>query len=179
MASLRLVSPNCISGEGSANCSGLNDGQWHEVRFLAKENFAVLTIDGDEASAVRTNSPLQVKTGEKYFFGGFLNHMSNASHSALQPSFQGCMQLIQVDDQLVNLYEVAQRKPGSFANVTIDMCAIIDRKHCEQQLDNRQKLQLSMLPLLSCSTQMISVFSQPQYVVPSKDHSVPDGIIRD
>ncbi|XP_029391390.1 contactin-associated protein-like 2 isoform X1 [Mus pahari] len=114
--------------------SGLNDGQWHEVRFLAKENFAVLTIDGDEASAVRTNSPLQVKTGEKYFFGGFLNHMSNASYSALQPSFQGCMQLIQVDDQLVNLYEVAQRKPGSFANVTIDMCAIIDRcvpNHCE------------------------------------------------
>lgn len=50
--------------------SDLNDGQWHEVRFLAKENFAVLTIDGDEASAVRTNSPLQVKTGEKYFFGG-------------------------------------------------------------------------------------------------------------
>ncbi|KAM7325704.1 hypothetical protein ACRRTK_015957 [Alexandromys fortis] len=50
--------------------SGLNDGQWHEVRFLAKENFAVLTIDGDEASAVRTNSPLQVRTGEKYFLGG-------------------------------------------------------------------------------------------------------------
>lgn len=48
----------------------MNDGQWHEVRFLAKENFAILTIDGDEASAVRTNSPLQVKTGEKYFFGG-------------------------------------------------------------------------------------------------------------
>uniref|UniRef100_A0A8C2UK34 Contactin associated protein 2 n=1 Tax=Chinchilla lanigera TaxID=34839 RepID=A0A8C2UK34_CHILA len=114
--------------------SGLNDGQWHEVRFLAKENFAILTIDGDEASAVRTNSPLQVKTGEKYFFGGFLNQKSNSSHSVLQPSFQGCMQLIQVDDQLVNLYEVAQRKPGSFANVSIDMCAIIDRcvpNHCE------------------------------------------------
>ncbi|XP_055445388.1 contactin-associated protein-like 2 [Bubalus kerabau] len=107
--------------------SGLNDGQWHEVRFLAKENFAVLTIDGDEASAVRTNSPLQVKTGEKYFFGGYLNQMNNSSHSVLQPSFQGCMQLIQVDDQLVNLSEVAQRRPGSFANVSIDMCAIIDR----------------------------------------------------
>ncbi|ELW72858.1 Contactin-associated protein-like 2 [Tupaia chinensis] len=60
--------------------------------------------------------------------------MNNSSHSVLQPSFQGCMQLIQVDDQLVNLYEVAQRKPGSFANVSIDMCAIIDRcvpNHCE------------------------------------------------
>nr|XP_008531862.1 PREDICTED: contactin-associated protein-like 2 [Equus przewalskii] len=122
------TAPTCRRG------SGLNDGQWHEVRFLAKENFAILTIDGDEASAVRTNSPLQVKTGEKYFFGGFLNQMNNSSHSVLQPSFQGCMQLIQVDDQLVNLYEVAQRRPGSFANVSIDMCAIIDRcvpNHCE------------------------------------------------
>ncbi|ETE62747.1 hypothetical protein L345_11495, partial [Ophiophagus hannah] len=46
----------------------LCDGQWHEVRFLAKENFAVLTIDGDEASSVRSNSPLKVLTGEKYLF---------------------------------------------------------------------------------------------------------------
>ncbi|EGV95694.1 Contactin-associated protein-like 2 [Cricetulus griseus] len=61
---------NCPVKPGGIIGSGLNDGQWHEVRFLAKENFAVLTIDGDEASAVRTNSPLQVKTGEKYFFGG-------------------------------------------------------------------------------------------------------------
>jgi contactin associated protein-like 2 len=60
-------------------------------------------------------------------FTGFLNSMNNSSQSVLQPSFQGCMQLIQVDDQLVNLYDVAQRKPGSFANVSIDMCAIIDR----------------------------------------------------
>ncbi|TEA23587.1 hypothetical protein DBR06_SOUSAS910294, partial [Sousa chinensis] len=56
----------------------------------------------------------------------YRNQMNNSSHSVLQPSFQGCMQLIQVDDQLVNLYEVAQRRPGSFANVSIDMCAIID-----------------------------------------------------
>lgn len=50
--------------------AGLCDGQWHEVRFLAKENFAVLTIDGDESSSVRSNSPLKVLTGEKYLFGG-------------------------------------------------------------------------------------------------------------
>lgn len=54
--------------------SGLNDGEWHDVRFLAKENFAMLTIDGDEASAVRTNSPVQITTGSTYHFGGaFLN----------------------------------------------------------------------------------------------------------
>ncbi|ROJ70137.1 Contactin-associated protein-like 2 [Anabarilius grahami] len=50
--------------------SGLNDGEWHDVRFLAKENFAMLTIDGDEASAVRTNSPVQITTGSTYHFGG-------------------------------------------------------------------------------------------------------------
>ncbi|XP_026537710.1 contactin-associated protein-like 2 [Notechis scutatus] len=101
----------------------LCDGQWHEVRFLAKENFAVLTIDGDEASSVRSNSPLKVLTGEKYLFGGFL-----------QRSFQGCMQFIHVDDQLVDLHAIEQRKLGSFANISIDMCAIIDRcvpNHCE------------------------------------------------
>ncbi|XP_039186083.1 contactin-associated protein-like 2 [Crotalus tigris] len=96
--------------------AGFCDGQWHEVRFLAKENFAVLIIDGDEASSVRSNSPLKVLTGEKYLFGGFL-----------QQSFQGCMQFIHVDDQLVDLHAIEQRKLGSFANISIDMCAIIDR----------------------------------------------------
>uniref|UniRef100_A0A8C2Y7M1 Contactin associated protein 2 n=1 Tax=Coturnix japonica TaxID=93934 RepID=A0A8C2Y7M1_COTJA len=114
--------------------SGLNDGQWHEVRFLAKENFAVLTIDRDEASAVRTNSPLQVRTGEKYLFGGFPLQMNDSDHSPFHHSFQGCMQFIHVDDQLVDLQAVEQGQLGSFANVSIDMCAIIDRcvpNHCE------------------------------------------------
>lgn len=50
--------------------SGLNDGEWHDVRFLAKENFAMLTIDGDESSAVRTNAVLHITTGGIYHFGG-------------------------------------------------------------------------------------------------------------
>ncbi|RXN00545.1 Contactin-associated protein-like 2 [Acipenser ruthenus] len=108
--------------------SGLHDGQWHNVRFLAKENFAMLTIDGDEASAVRTNSPLYIKTGNKYYFGGYFPQMSNSSRSPVQRSFQGCMQLIHVDDQMADLHAVEQGKLGSFENVSIDMCAIIDRK---------------------------------------------------
>ncbi|XP_042658575.1 contactin-associated protein-like 2, partial [Tyto alba] len=115
-----------VSGVLCTGGSGLSDRQWHEVRFLAKENFAVLTIDGDEASAVRTNSPLQVKTGEKYLFGGFPIQMNDSDHSLFQHSFQGCMQFIHVDDQLVDLHAVEQGQLGSFANVTIDMCAIID-----------------------------------------------------
>uniref|UniRef100_A0A8C1GSC1 Contactin associated protein 2 n=1 Tax=Cyprinus carpio TaxID=7962 RepID=A0A8C1GSC1_CYPCA len=102
-----------------ASGSGLNDGEWHDVRFLAKENFAMLTIDGDEASAVRTNSPVQITTGSTYHFGG--------KASPVQRSFQGCMQLIQVDDQLADLTAVEQGRMGAFENVSLDMCAIIDR----------------------------------------------------
>ncbi|XP_022539171.2 contactin-associated protein-like 2a isoform X2 [Astyanax mexicanus] len=114
-----------------ASGSGLNDGEWHDVRFLAKENFAMLTVDGDEASAVRTNTPIQITTGGTYHFGGYFLR-TQASPS--QRSFQGCMQLIQVDDQLADLTAVEQGRLGAFENVSLDMCAIIDRcmpNHCE------------------------------------------------
>ncbi|XP_067234833.1 contactin-associated protein-like 2a [Chanodichthys erythropterus] len=114
-----------------ASGSGLNDGEWHDVRFLAKENFAMLTIDGDEASAVRTNSPVQITTGSTYHFGGYF---LRTRASPIQRSFQGCMQLIQVDDQLADLTAVEQGRMGAFENVSLDMCAIIDRcmpNYCE------------------------------------------------
>uniref|UniRef100_A0AAQ4QK88 Contactin associated protein 2 n=1 Tax=Gasterosteus aculeatus aculeatus TaxID=481459 RepID=A0AAQ4QK88_GASAC len=50
--------------------SGLNDGQWHAIRLVAKENFAMLTIDGEEASAVRSTLPLTITTGGTYHLGG-------------------------------------------------------------------------------------------------------------
>ncbi|MFT7809130.1 contactin-associated protein-like 2 [Arapaima gigas] len=56
--------------------------------------------------------------------GGYFRHTGPAP---LQRSFQGCMQLIHVDDQLANLHAVEQGTLGSFENVSLDMCAIIDR----------------------------------------------------
>lgn len=54
--------------------SGLNDGQWHSIRFVAKENFAMLTVDGEEASAVRSTSALIINTGGTYHLGGEGQH---------------------------------------------------------------------------------------------------------
>uniref|UniRef100_A0A667YI79 Contactin associated protein 2 n=1 Tax=Myripristis murdjan TaxID=586833 RepID=A0A667YI79_9TELE len=111
--------------------SGLNDGQWHAVRLVAKANFAMLTIDGDEASAVRTTSPLTITTGGTYHLGGyFLQTLFPPS----QRSFQGCMQAILLDDQPADLHAVEKGIVGAFENVSLDMCAIIDRcmpNHCE------------------------------------------------
>ncbi|KAK3541045.1 hypothetical protein QTP86_012344 [Hemibagrus guttatus] len=114
-----------------ASGSGLNDGEWHDVRFLAKENFAMLTIDGDESLAVKTNALIHITTGGLYHFGGYF---LQTQVSPSQRSFQGCMQLIQVDDQLADISAVEQGVIGAFENVSLDMCAIIDRclpNHCE------------------------------------------------
>uniref|UniRef100_A0A7N8WYI2 Contactin associated protein 2b n=1 Tax=Mastacembelus armatus TaxID=205130 RepID=A0A7N8WYI2_9TELE len=111
--------------------SGLNDGQWHTVHVNALENYAMLTIDGDEASTVRTAIPIQIQTGGTYYFGGYFLHPNNRSP---QHSFQGCMQMIHIDDHLADLRAVEQGHIGTFENVSLDMCAIIDRcvlNHCE------------------------------------------------
>uniref|UniRef100_A0A8C6MEU5 Contactin associated protein 2 n=1 Tax=Nothobranchius furzeri TaxID=105023 RepID=A0A8C6MEU5_NOTFU len=115
--------------------SGLNDGQWHALRLVAKESFAMLTVDGDEMSAVRSTSPLSITTGGTYHLGG--KGQLNTITTPFPPSkrsFQGCMQAILVDDQPADLHAVEKGTVGAFENVSLDMCAIIDRcmpNHCE------------------------------------------------
>ncbi|MED6271874.1 Contactin-associated protein-like 2 [Characodon lateralis] len=91
----------------------------------------MLTVDGDEASTVRTAIPAQIKTGGTYYFGGYF---SQTNRRLLQRSFQGCIQMILIDDHLVDLQAVEEGRIGTFENVSLDMCAIIDRcvpNHCE------------------------------------------------
>uniref|UniRef100_A0A8C7ZEV1 Contactin associated protein 2 n=1 Tax=Oryzias sinensis TaxID=183150 RepID=A0A8C7ZEV1_9TELE len=115
--------------------SGLNDGQWHAVRLVAKENFAMLTVDGEETSAVRSTSPLSINTGRTYHLGGKAHFIIvNTLFPPSQHTFQGCMQAILVDDQPADLHAVEKGTVGAFENVSLDMCAIIDRcmpNHCE------------------------------------------------
>lgn len=59
--------------------SGLNDGQWHAIRLVAKDNFAMLTIDGDDTSAARSASPLAINTGGTYHLGGEGQHAAVTS----------------------------------------------------------------------------------------------------
>lgn len=72
--------------------SGLNDGQWHAVRLVAKENYAMLTIDGEEASSVRSTSPLTINTGGTYHLGG-KGHLNTP---------------LQVSATLITLYSLTQ-----------------------------------------------------------------------
>ncbi|KAM8810937.1 contactin-associated protein-like 2 [Eudromia elegans] len=97
----------------------MQDGHAHllEIRNFGRDESCVT-----DAPSVHTNQ------------SRFPVQMNDSDPSLFQHSFQGCMQFIHVDDQLVDLQAVEQGKLGSFANVTIDMCAIIDRcvpNHCE------------------------------------------------
>ncbi|KAK7944742.1 hypothetical protein WMY93_000470 [Mugilogobius chulae] len=73
---------------------------------------------------VRTAIPIQIQTGGNYYFGGYFERTNSLS---LQRSFQGCMQMIHIDDHLADLKAVEQGRMGSFENVSLDMCAIVDR----------------------------------------------------
>lgn len=57
------------------------------------------------------------------FSGYFLQTLFPPS----QRFFQGCMQAILVDDQPADLHAVEKGTMGAFENVSLDMCAIIDR----------------------------------------------------
>lgn len=75
----RFSKDNWISAPAPG--SALNDGQWHAIRLVAKENFAMLTIDGEEASAVRSTSPLTITTGGTYHLGGKGHHNAHQHRS--------------------------------------------------------------------------------------------------
>ncbi|KAK3515127.1 hypothetical protein QTP70_007217 [Hemibagrus guttatus] len=74
---------------------------------------------GDKVREARLRWFGHVQRRDSYFL------QTQASPS--QRSFQGCMQLIQVDDHLADLVALERGMLGAFENVSLDMCAIIDR----------------------------------------------------
>uniref|UniRef100_A0A3B4Y4S8 Contactin-associated protein-like 4 n=1 Tax=Seriola lalandi dorsalis TaxID=1841481 RepID=A0A3B4Y4S8_SERLL len=114
--------------------SGLNDGQWHSVEMNSRPDHLSITVDKDEGATAHTSIPLPLTTESQLFFGGCPAQQS--SHYCRNPfnMFQGCMRLLTLDDQPVDLIKVQQRLLGNYSHLQIDMCGIIDRcspSHCE------------------------------------------------
>uniref|UniRef100_A0A671YUM3 Contactin-associated protein-like 4 n=1 Tax=Sparus aurata TaxID=8175 RepID=A0A671YUM3_SPAAU len=115
-----------ISGGGRAQedamrkSSGLNDGQWHSVELNSREDQLSITVDKDEGATAHVSIPLPL-TGSQECRNPFR-------------VFQGCMRLLTLDNQPVDLIKVQQRLLGNYSHLQIDMCGIIDRcspSHCE------------------------------------------------
>uniref|UniRef100_A0AAQ6ICF3 Contactin associated protein like 3 n=1 Tax=Anabas testudineus TaxID=64144 RepID=A0AAQ6ICF3_ANATE len=117
--------------------SGLNDGQWHSVKLISRQDRLSITVDKDEGATAHTSIPLPLTTDSQLFFGGKKTCIIWAfSRQCRNPFkvFQGCMRLLTLDDQCVDLIKVQQRLLGNYSRLQIDICGITDRcspSHCE------------------------------------------------
>ncbi|XP_034753731.1 contactin-associated protein-like 4 [Etheostoma cragini] len=114
--------------------SALNDGQWHSVELISRPGHLTVSVDAGEGATAHASPPFLVTTGSQLFFGGC--PAEGSSQDCMNPfkAFQGCMRLLTVDNQPVDLIMVQQRLMGNYSNLQIDMCGIIDRcspSHCE------------------------------------------------
>ncbi|XP_074857379.1 contactin-associated protein-like 5 [Carettochelys insculpta] len=114
--------------------SNLHDGLWHSISINARRHRITLTLDNDVASAAHATTPLQIYSGNSYYFGGCPDNFT--SSQCLNPitAFQGCMRLISIDNQPKDLILVQQGALGNFSDLHIDLCDIKDRclpNYCE------------------------------------------------
>ncbi|XP_068183216.1 contactin-associated protein-like 4 [Antennarius striatus] len=107
--------------------SALNDGQWHSVKLTSRRGRLTVAVDGDEASSAHAAPSFSFTQGSWLFFGSC--PAEQIVHDCINPftDFQGCMRLLTVNDQSVDLIMVQQRLMGNYSHLQIDMCGIIDR----------------------------------------------------
>uniref|UniRef100_A0A672IV76 Contactin associated protein like 3 n=1 Tax=Salarias fasciatus TaxID=181472 RepID=A0A672IV76_SALFA len=103
--------------------SSLNDGQWHSVELHFSQDHLSITVDKDEGATAHT-SP-----SNKFLFPFSGCPSQGSSKECRNPFkvFQGCMRLLTLDGQLVDLIKVQQRLLGNYSDLQIDMCGIVDR----------------------------------------------------
>ncbi|KAK2905704.1 contactin-associated protein-like 5 isoform X1 [Channa argus] len=99
----------------------VNDGLWHTVSLDTRSLQIALTIDGEPSSVVELWEQLEPR-GNLYFGG-----CPSTDCQALGPTFQGCMRLIVINSQPVDLSHVQQRFLGNYNELQLDTCNIRDR----------------------------------------------------
>uniref|UniRef100_A0A4W6CNY4 Contactin associated protein like 3 n=1 Tax=Lates calcarifer TaxID=8187 RepID=A0A4W6CNY4_LATCA len=110
--------------------SALNDGQWHSVDLTSGRGRLTLAVDKEEGGVAHASPSFPVAVGRQLFFGGKRGcPAEDDSQECRNPFdiFQGCMRLLTVDNQPVDLILVQQRLLGNYSQLQIDMCGIIDR----------------------------------------------------
>uniref|UniRef100_A0A8C9Z9T9 Contactin associated protein like 3 n=1 Tax=Sander lucioperca TaxID=283035 RepID=A0A8C9Z9T9_SANLU len=106
--------------------SALNDGQWHAVELNSRRGRLSIAVDKEEGGSAQPSPSFPVTIESQLFFGG----KSRAGQQECRNPFnvfQGCMRLLTLDNQNVNLIMVQQKQLGVYSNLQIDMCGIIDR----------------------------------------------------
>ncbi|XP_037537324.1 contactin-associated protein-like 4 [Nematolebias whitei] len=114
--------------------SALNDGQWHSVDLNSRRGRLTVSIDKQEGGVAHAALSFPVSVSNQVIFGGCPLEDSNQECRNPYGVFQGCMRLLTLDNQQVDLIMVQQRLLGNYSQLQMDMCGITDRcspSHCE------------------------------------------------
>uniref|UniRef100_A0A452R6R6 Contactin associated protein like 3 n=1 Tax=Ursus americanus TaxID=9643 RepID=A0A452R6R6_URSAM len=103
---------------------GLNDGQWHSVSLTVQRDQLTCDRAGDAAASVLTPCLSRVPASEQ---SGCLPPGSGSGCEAPLAGFQGCLRLISVNAQEVDLISVQRGVLGNSSGLRIDSCGILDR----------------------------------------------------
>uniref|UniRef100_A0A3Q2NVX8 Contactin associated protein family member 5 n=1 Tax=Fundulus heteroclitus TaxID=8078 RepID=A0A3Q2NVX8_FUNHE len=99
----------------------VNDGLWHTVSLTSRSLQITLSVDGEPSSNIELWE--LVESRDNFYFGGC---PPTECHNQA-PAFQGCMQLISINDHLVNLSHVQQGLLGNYNELQFDTCNMKDR----------------------------------------------------
>ncbi|KAI4534041.1 hypothetical protein MG293_014901 [Ovis ammon polii] len=130
---LHLYHPGKLPSDITAGV-GLNDGQWHSVSLSAKRNYMSVVVDGQVASASPSQGPEQIYSGGTFYFGGCPDSSFGSKCKSPLGGFQGCMRLISICHEVVDLISLQPGALGNFSDLQIDSCGITDRclpNYCE------------------------------------------------
>uniref|UniRef100_A0A3B4VHG9 Contactin-associated protein-like 5 n=1 Tax=Seriola dumerili TaxID=41447 RepID=A0A3B4VHG9_SERDU len=99
----------------------VNDGLWHSVNLDTRGLQITLILDSEPATTIEKWE--QLEAIGNFYFGG----CPPAACQNLTLAFQGCIRLISINGQQVNLNHVQQRLLGIYNGLQFDTCNIRDR----------------------------------------------------
>ncbi|KAG9328237.1 hypothetical protein JZ751_015748, partial [Albula glossodonta] len=114
-----LQKPEIFTGHG------LNDGLWHSVSLSTRAIQVFLTLDSDPAVTMELVG--HIDSGDSFFFGGCPVTLNTPACMNPTLAFQGCMRMIFINNQPVNLFHVQQGLLGKYSELQVDVCGIHDR----------------------------------------------------
>ncbi|KAK1797512.1 hypothetical protein P4O66_000805 [Electrophorus voltai] len=103
----------------------VNDGLWHMVSLSSRGLQIALTLDNEPASTIQLEHYLEPR--DNYYFGGC--PVAHNDSSCMNPTmaFQGCVRLILINNQPMDLMLIQQGIMGRWNQLQFDMCGIQDR----------------------------------------------------
>nr|XP_046219038.1 contactin-associated protein-like 5 [Oncorhynchus gorbuscha] len=102
----------------------VNDGLWHSVSLSSQGLQVTTTLDNEPSSTIELGDHMEARNS--LYFGGCPSlNISGCENPTL--AFQGCMRLISINSQPMDLNRVQQGRLGNYKELQFDTCGIHDR----------------------------------------------------